>query len=65
MLEQIETEPDFLNRVITGDASCFLEYDPETRRQSEEIHRPHSPRQKKARMSKSRKWSSFFSNLAG
>jgi hypothetical protein len=52
MLEQIETEPDFLNRVITGDASCFLEYDPETRRQSEEMNTPQTPTQKKARMSK-------------
>jgi hypothetical protein len=36
MLEQLETEPDFLKWVITGDESCFFEYDPETKRQSEE-----------------------------
>jgi hypothetical protein len=54
MLEQLETEPDFLNRVITGDESSFFEYDPETKRQSEEWHTPHSPRQKEARMSKSK-----------
>jgi hypothetical protein len=32
MLEQLETEPYFLNWVITGDESWFFEYDPETRR---------------------------------
>jgi hypothetical protein len=52
MLERLENEPDFLNRVITGDESWFFEYDPETKRQSEEWHTPHSPRQKKVRMSK-------------
>jgi hypothetical protein len=48
MLERRETEPDFLNRVITVYESWFFEYDPETKRQSEEM----SPRQKQARMSK-------------
>jgi hypothetical protein len=32
MLERPETEPDFLNWVITGDESWFFEYDPETKR---------------------------------
>jgi hypothetical protein len=27
MLEQLETEPDFINRVITGAESWFFEYD--------------------------------------
>jgi hypothetical protein len=36
MLEPLETEPDYLNRVITGDESWFVEYNPETKRQSEE-----------------------------
>jgi hypothetical protein len=54
MLERLETESDFLNRVITGDESWFSEYGPETKRQSEEWHTPQSPRQKKARMSKSK-----------
>jgi hypothetical protein len=53
MLEWLETEPHFLNWVITGDESWFFEYGPETKRQSEEWHMPQSPRQKKARMSKS------------
>jgi hypothetical protein len=36
MLERLKTEPDFLIGVITGDESSFFEYDPESRRQSEE-----------------------------
>jgi hypothetical protein len=36
MLERLQTEPDFLTRVITGDESWFYEHDPETERQSEE-----------------------------
>jgi hypothetical protein len=52
ILERLETEPGLLNRVITGDESWFFEYDPETRKQSEEWHTPQSPRQKIARMSK-------------
>jgi hypothetical protein len=53
MLEWLETEPYFLNRFITGDESWFFEYDPETKRQSEEWHVPQSARKKKAYMSKS------------
>jgi hypothetical protein len=34
MLEQFETEPDFLNRVVTGDEIWFFEYDPETKMHS-------------------------------
>jgi hypothetical protein len=52
MLEQLETEPDFLIRVKTGDESRFFEYLPETKRHSEEWNTPQSPRQKKARMNK-------------
>jgi hypothetical protein len=36
MLEQLETEPDFRNLVITGDESCFFEYGSETNRHSVE-----------------------------
>jgi hypothetical protein len=36
ILERIETEPDFLNQVITGDERRVFEYDPETKRLSEE-----------------------------
>ncbi|GFY03017.1 mariner Mos1 transposase [Trichonephila clavipes] len=44
----------FFDNVITGDESWFFQYDPETKLQSNEWHTPQSPRQKKARMSKSR-----------
>lgn len=46
-LEQIENDPSFLERVITGDESWIFEYDPETKRQSQEWHTSASPRQKK------------------
>jgi hypothetical protein len=52
MLERLEIEPDFLTSAITGDENCFFEYDPETKRQSEDWHTPQSPRKKKVRMSK-------------
>lgn len=53
LLERIEEDPRFFDNVITGDESWFFEYDPETKRQSSEWHTPQSPRQQKARMSKS------------
>jgi hypothetical protein len=67
MLERLENEPDFLNRVITDKESWFSEYDPETKRQSEEWHTPQAPRQKEARMSKLKIKNGplFFSILAG
>jgi predicted transcriptional regulator len=52
MLERLETEPDFLIRVIKVDESWFFEYDSETKRQSEEWHTPQSVREKKVRISK-------------
>jgi hypothetical protein len=42
MLEWLETEPDFLNQVITEDESWFFKYDLETKRQSEESHTHYS-----------------------
>jgi hypothetical protein len=36
MLQRLQTEPDFLNPVITGDESWLFEYDSETMRQSED-----------------------------
>jgi hypothetical protein len=49
-LERLETEPDFLNRVIRSYKSWFFECCPEVKRQNEGP--PQAPRQKKARMSK-------------
>jgi hypothetical protein len=52
MLGRLGTEPDFLNRIIIDEESWFFEYDPETKRQSEDWHTPQTPRQKEARKSK-------------
>ena len=54
LLGRLETEPDFLDKVITGDESWVLDYDPETKRQSAEWHTKSSSRPKKACMSRSR-----------
>lgn len=54
LTDRLTSEPNFLQRVITGDKTWVFEYDPETKRQSSEWHTPASPRQKKARMSKSK-----------
>ncbi|XP_023311229.1 putative uncharacterized protein FLJ37770 [Anoplophora glabripennis] len=35
-LNMCESDPEFLNNVITGDASWIFEYDPETKRPSSE-----------------------------
>jgi len=54
LLDRLEREPEFYSRVIAGDESWILEYDPETKRQSREWHTTSSPRTKKVRMSKSK-----------
>ena len=54
ILQRIESDREFLSNVITGDESWIFEYDPETKRQSQEWHTSSSPRPKKARMSKSK-----------
>ena len=51
LLGRLEIEPNFLDKVITGDESYVFDYDPETKRQSEEWHTKSSPHPKKARMS--------------
>jgi len=52
LLEQVEADPELMERVITGDECWFFQYDPETKSQSLEWHSKGSPRPKKARMSK-------------
>ena len=54
LLDRLEWEPEFFSRVITGDESWILEYDPETKCQSWEWHTTNSLRPKKVRMSKSK-----------
>jgi len=54
LLDRMTSEPEFLQRVITGDETWVFEYDPTTKRQSSDWHTSQSPRPKKVRMSKSR-----------
>jgi len=54
LLDHLEREPEFFSHVITGDESWILEYNPKTKRQSQEWHTANSPSPKKARMSKSK-----------
>ena len=54
LLRRLEIEPNFLHKVITGAESWVFDYDPKTKRQSEERHTKSSPRPKRARMSRSR-----------
>ena len=51
---QLETEPNLLKRVVTGDESRIFEYDKLTERQSVEWKSGFSPRPKKARVFKSK-----------
>jgi hypothetical protein len=54
VLEKIEEDPDFLNSVVTCYETWLFQYDPETKRQSMQWKTTHSPRRKKARMSKTK-----------
>ena len=52
--EQLETEPNLLKRVVTGNESWIFEYDPLIKRQSLERKSALSPRLKKTRVFKSK-----------
>ena len=54
LLNIINGDKNFLDKVITGDESWCFAYDPETKRQSSEWVGEHSPRLKKVRFQKSR-----------
>ena len=54
ILERLETEPNLLSKVITGDECWIFEYDPETMRQSLQWKSAGSPRPKKVKMSRSK-----------
>ena len=54
ILEQLETEPNSLKRVVTGNESWIFEYDPLTKWQSLEWKSTLPPRPKKAREFKSK-----------
>ena len=67
LLDRLERDPEFFSRVITGDESWILEYDPVTKRQSREWHTANSPRPKKARRTnpKSNRCSFVFLTVRG
>jgi len=48
LLGRLEIEPNFLDKVIAGDESWVFDYDPKTKRQSEEWHTKSSTHPKKA-----------------
>ena len=50
---QIESDPNFLSKVITGDESWCYGYDPETKQALSQWKTPTSPRPKKARQVRS------------
>ncbi|KAJ4448840.1 hypothetical protein ANN_00231 [Periplaneta americana] len=54
LLDTANTDPGFLNTVITGDESWVYGYDPGTKRQSSQWKHPESPRPKKARQVRSK-----------
>ena len=54
ILEQLETEPNLLKRVVIGHESWIFEYDPLTKRQSLEWKSALSPRPEKAKVFKSK-----------
>ena len=53
LLIMINGDKNFLDKIITGDESWRLAYDPETKRQISECVGEHSPRPKKLRFQKS------------
>ena len=54
IIKHLQTEPDMLRRVITGDKTWIFEYDPETKCQSCQWKYPMLLRPKKARQSQSK-----------
>ncbi|UYV77575.1 SCD [Cordylochernes scorpioides] len=54
MLEMTRTDPEWKDKIITGDETWVYSYDPETKRQSAEWRGQGEPRPKKSRILKSR-----------
>ncbi|UYV64538.1 hypothetical protein LAZ67_3001139 [Cordylochernes scorpioides] len=54
MLEMTRTDPEWKDKIITGDETWVYGYDPETKRQSAEWRGQDEPRPKKSRILKSR-----------
>ena len=54
MLQEAESDENFMGQIITGDETWVYEYDPETKRQSSQWKSPDSPRSKKVRQVRSK-----------
>ena len=54
MLQWLNVDPNFLEKMVTDDETYVYEYDPESKRQSSEWHTASSPKLKKTHMTKSR-----------
>jgi len=54
MLEMTRTDPEWKDKIITGDETWVYGYDPETKRQSTEWRGQGEPRHKKSRIFKSK-----------
>ncbi|PNF32523.1 hypothetical protein B7P43_G02444 [Cryptotermes secundus] len=50
---EVQNDPEFLKRIVTGDESWCYEYDPESKQSSSQWKTPTSPRLKKARQVRS------------
>ncbi|UYV64204.1 NLK [Cordylochernes scorpioides] len=54
MVEMTRTDPEWMQKIITGDATWVHQYDPETKRQSSQWIERGEPKPKKARFTKSK-----------
>jgi len=54
MLQEAESEENFMGQIITGDETWVYGYDPETKHQSSQWKSADSPRPKKARQVRSK-----------
>ena len=64
LLHRTENEPDLLNSIITCDETWVFTYNLETKRQSVQWESTSSPRQKKARVSRSKFKAMLFSLIS-
>ncbi|UYV80685.1 K02A2.6-like [Cordylochernes scorpioides] len=54
MVEMTRTDPEWMQKIITGDETLVYQYDPETKRQSSQWIERGEPKPKKARFTKSK-----------
>lgn len=54
MLEQVDSDPTFIKRIVTGDETWVYEFDMQTSQQASEWHLPTDPKPKKPRQSRSK-----------